>query len=241
MQYWCKTHAPPVLKEGCEFNVPAVDNFPGGSVWVSKTSATLSDYLQAYQAFPGIDETMELKPRSTRREAYPFTYFFWFTGTDLITIKAHQAVCKSDYLKQIAIEVKQGIKVGPTCEQLGCHNFTYSTCPEGCNRDCIPSVTTSEAQTKDCEGAGSCRCINEPVPPAVVENVTGLEPFCGKSLNDACSADTDCQVGGCSSQVCGAAASGELTTCEWRNCYKADTYNLACKCVAKMCQWANVG
>jgi eight-cysteine-cluster-containing protein len=247
VQFWCKTHTLPVLKEGCEFNVAATDGYPGGSVWVSKTPATLNDYLQAYQAFPGIDETMELKPRSTRREAYPFTYFFWFTSTDLITIKAHQAVCKSDYLKQIAIEVEQGVKAAPTCEQLGCHNFTYSTCPEGCNKECIPSAATPTGMvTVDCEGAGSCRCIGEPRPagaplPPPLAAPLPSEPFCGRSLNDSCSVDADCVVGGCSSQVCGAAAAGEMTTCEWRDCYKADAYNLACKCVASKCQWANAG
>lgn len=63
------------------------------------------------------------------------------------------------------------------------------------------------------------------------------EEFCGSSTYKECSVDTECKVGGCSSQVCGA-EKGFVTTCEWRDCYDYKEYNLECKCVENKCQWS---
>lgn len=239
IQLWCKTAVlPEVLAEenGCQFKVPATGDKPGGAVWVTRVPATLDDYIDAYREIYVGDETMELKPRSTRREKVPFTYFFWFTGENLLTIKAHKSICVSDNLKKIAIEAEEGQGQQQSCSDLNCRSYTFSTCPIGCNKECIPSAVTNTTQSADCEGYGSCRCIGEPRPAAVATDTT--EPFCGTSVKDACSSNTDCKVGGCSSQVCGASADTAMTTCEYRDCFKAMDYALTCKCVSSQCQWA---
>lgn len=63
------------------------------------------------------------------------------------------------------------------------------------------------------------------------------EEFCGSSTYNQCSVDNDCKVGGCSSQVCGA-GNDFVTTCEYRDCYGAEQYDLKCKCVENKCQWS---
>jgi eight-cysteine-cluster-containing protein len=62
--------------------------------------------------------------------------------------------------------------------------------------------------------------------------------FCGTSTNGQCSADSDCMKGGCSGQVCQSKADpSAVTTCEYRDCYDANTYSLVCGCVSGGCQW----
>lgn len=41
-----------------------------------------------------------------------------------------------------------------------CESFTYSTCPESCYRQCIPSLCSADRGcTADCEGPGSCTYV----------------------------------------------------------------------------------
>lgn len=61
--------------------------------------------------------------------------------------------------------------------------------------------------------------------------------FCGSSSLIKCSIDSDCNIGGCSGQVCGA-SEDLFTICEWRDCYDAKKYNLDCRCVSNKCQWS---
>ncbi|MFH1450828.1 MAG: hypothetical protein ABIF92_02505 [archaeon] len=48
----------------------------------------------------------------------------------------------------------------PTCggeEELGCDDYTFSTCPEGCIAKCVASVCSEDGIcTMDCDGSGSC-------------------------------------------------------------------------------------
>ncbi len=75
--------------------------------------------------------------------------------------------------------------------------------------------------------------INATVPPQ------DLGGFCGTSTHAACSADSDCAAGGCSNHVCyGKNEPPSATTCEWRECYDAEKYNVTCGCVAQKCAWA---
>ncbi|MEM5879352.1 MAG: eight-cysteine-cluster domain-containing protein [Candidatus Aenigmatarchaeota archaeon] len=64
-----------------------------------------------------------------------------------------------------------------------------------------------------------------------------LEPFCGWSTYGSCSKDSDCQAGGCSGQVCERLGEGTITTCEFKECYVAENYNLTCQCISNKCQW----
>lgn len=63
------------------------------------------------------------------------------------------------------------------------------------------------------------------------------EQFCGYSTYSFCLKDADCQVGGCSGQVCERVGEGTITTCEMKECYNAEKYNLTCQCINFKCQW----
>jgi eight-cysteine-cluster-containing protein len=90
----------------------------------------------------------------------------------------------------------------------------------------VPACGTGGAATPPRDGGARL----DP-PPA-----TG---FCGTSSGSACRADADCVAGGCSGQVCLAArdAGDVMTTCEWRDCYDAARFGVACGCVGGRCAW----
>ena len=65
-----------------------------------------------------------------------------------------------------------------------------------------------------------------------------LGEFCGTSTNAECMVDNECTVSGCSSQVCqGVNEEPVITTCEYRECYDKEVYNVKCGCVNSKCQW----
>lgn len=62
--------------------------------------------------------------------------------------------------------------------------------------------------------------------------------FCGSSSYGGCSSDSDCLRGGCSGQYCQSRAeTGLITTCEYKECYDTDRYNVQCGCIKGQCQW----
>ncbi len=61
--------------------------------------------------------------------------------------------------------------------------------------------------------------------------------FCGFSTNHSCQTNANCHADGCSGQVCAGDNENIITTCEYRDCYDANHYNLACGCVNNLCQW----
>jgi len=62
--------------------------------------------------------------------------------------------------------------------------------------------------------------------------------FCGISTLGECSSDSDCVTGGCSSEICQSKNEEPIiTTCEYKDCYKAVNYGLKCGCSTKKCQW----
>jgi eight-cysteine-cluster-containing protein len=66
----------------------------------------------------------------------------------------------------------------------------------------------------------------------------GDNVFCGRSTSGSCGKDSDCISGGCSGQVCQSKSEEPvITTCEYRDCYNAATYNLTCGCKNNQCQW----
>jgi hypothetical protein len=50
----------------------------------------------------------------------------------------------------------------PDIPEINCSEYTFSTCPEGCTRRCMPSScgfdpsSGMEVCTDDCDGPGSC-------------------------------------------------------------------------------------
>jgi eight-cysteine-cluster-containing protein len=63
------------------------------------------------------------------------------------------------------------------------------------------------------------------------------EIFCGRSTFAPCLSNSDCKIGGCSGQVCEGKDERSITTCEWKDCYNAEKYNLTCQCINNKCQW----
>lgn len=62
--------------------------------------------------------------------------------------------------------------------------------------------------------------------------------FCGLSTYGKCEYDSECIKGGCSGQICQSVNEDSIiTTCEYRDCYNANKYNLRCKCLGDKCQW----
>ncbi len=62
--------------------------------------------------------------------------------------------------------------------------------------------------------------------------------FCGFSTMGSCSEDADCMTGGCSGQVCQSVREEPvITTCEWRDCYRAEEFGVACACLDGRCRW----
>ncbi|MCK4552752.1 eight-cysteine-cluster domain-containing protein [Candidatus Pacearchaeota archaeon] len=77
------------------------------------------------------------------------------------------------------------------------------------------------------------RFFTEIIPPTELS-----EDFCGLSTYGSCSSDFDCIKGGCSGQVCQSKNEEPIiTTCEFRECYNAEKYDMQCKCVNEKCQW----
>ncbi|HDR53824.1 MAG TPA: eight-cysteine-cluster domain-containing protein [archaeon] len=63
--------------------------------------------------------------------------------------------------------------------------------------------------------------------------------FCGWSTGGDCNHDVDCVPAGCSGQVCrGQHEENIVTTCEYKECYNAESYGMACSCVNGKCRWA---
>lgn len=62
--------------------------------------------------------------------------------------------------------------------------------------------------------------------------------FCGWATNGPCSNNSDCTIGGCSSQVCQSKSEEPvITTCEYKECYNASKYGMICGCTENTCQW----
>lgn len=64
-----------------------------------------------------------------------------------------------------------------------------------------------------------------------------LEAFCGWSTNATCTNNSECVIGGCSSQVCQGAGEQISTTCEYKECYNHIISGYECICVGNKCEW----
>lgn len=88
---------------------------------------------------------------------------------------------------------------------------------------------------------GACkshRCVAVPQTHIPSDNITKKAGFCGWSTGGPCKSDEDCQIGGCSSQVCQSKSEPPVaTTCEFAGCYDAEAYGEACGCLAGKCGW----
>jgi len=70
------------------------------------------------------------------------------------------------FLIQFAGATSTPEAIGTSCD-LGCESHTYSTCPEGCTKLCVSSMSSEDGiATHDCDGVGSCSC------PETKENIS---------------------------------------------------------------------
>lgn len=86
--------------------------------------------------------------------------------------------------------------------------------------------------------------VVNPLPTARFNQPIGQSPgtvqgeFCGASTNGDCQENSDCQISGCSNQICQSQAEEpQTTTCEFRDCYDAQKYKAQCACQNQQCQW----
>ena len=72
-----------------------------------------------------------------------------------------------------------------------------------------------------CNEGGVC-CVPKEEPVA----------FCGTSTYGSCTSDSGCITSGCSGQICQSVKEEPaITTCEYKDCYNAAKYGMACKCI----------
>jgi eight-cysteine-cluster-containing protein len=114
----------------------------------------------------------------------------------------------------------------PVC---GDNNKTYPNDCVACSSGEVDSWVPGECEETTTEK-------QDPNEPVSNENETG---FCGTSTNGHCETDDDCKRAGCSGQVCQSTSEESIvTTCEYKECYDADAYDMNCGCVNNACQWS---
>ncbi len=90
----------------------------------------------------------------------------------------------------------------------------------------------------DMSGAGEVEIIKAILESFELAHSSRIEGFCGTSTNGQCYGDSDCMSGGCSGQVCQSKSEEPvITACEYRDCYDANKYGVACKCIENKCRW----
>jgi|GEM_PF-1764311 len=103
-------------------------------------------------------------------------------------------------------------------------DLTHYEEKEGCNPACVVSETGKVEINWRCTGA-------------LLPVLSG--GFCGSSTNGTCKTDDDCMKGGCSGEICQSRSEElMLATCEWKECYDAEGYDMECRCIGGGCQWA---
>jgi len=126
----------------------------------------------------------------------------------------------------------------------------FSGCCGGCERqvffsknDKIYNVSLYGGNPggKGCKDDDCCSgfsSIEKPIFNQMLSTFKFIEEFCGTSSYGSCVSNLDCTAGGCSGQVCQSKnEESMITTCEYKDCYNAQSYGLGCKCVDKKCQW----
>lgn len=133
--------------------------------------------------------------------------------------------CCNNYARGNNIEL-------PTC--VGNWIIESGNCSWKCEEE-------SECQTdSDCPSivCVSTPCYQNKCINGKCELEINKSEFCGSSTNFACSSDSDCKIGGCSSQVCqGKNEEDMITTCEYKDCYNSEKFNLNCRCENNKCKW----
>jgi|GEM_PF-1210148 eight-cysteine-cluster-containing protein len=123
-------------------------------------------------------------------------------------------------------------------------NFTISSdSSEVCeNEYCVKLISIEPQRKQDMKSQDYSAILvvfklqsNETEKPGLELNQTG---FCGFSTYGECVTDRDCMVGGCSGQVCQSKFEEPvITTCEWKECYDTEKYDVQCRCIENKCQW----
>ena len=88
-----------------------------------------------------------------------FVEYIGDRGTDSELLRNHKALLFDKEKELLAFPIRINEKVAP--EELECDKHRYSDCPYLCQKRCIPSSCTEDAEgravcTDDCDGLGSC-------------------------------------------------------------------------------------
>ncbi len=108
-------------------------------------------------------------------------------------------------------------------------------------KDVVPFKTKEECELA-CGRMWSCWTIekeDEGLDKSWVDEINKIltsEEFCGWSTYAKCKTDADCNMGGCSGEVCEGKGEGTITNCQGRDCYYVAGYE--CKCIDDKCQWS---
>ncbi|HRZ29628.1 MAG TPA: Kazal-type serine protease inhibitor domain-containing protein [Candidatus Paceibacterota bacterium] len=122
----------------------------------------------------------------------------------------------------------------PVC---GTNNKTYSNSCSAlqakvdvkCDQAC-PCSSTPVVPPANGSGSGST-----PVLPAQLKQIN-VHGFCGFQTETICSVDSDCEVAGCSGEICKAKTDGKLSSiCNYIDCYTKPS-NVYCGCDAGKCK-----
>jgi len=106
------------------------------------------------------------------------------------------------------------------CEEIG---GRFNSCASACRNDPTATVCTMQ-------------CVQVCEFDTTVDVPSG---FCGTSTESPCDEDDDCRTGGCSGQICQSSKEeGLASTCEYRDCYNNEAYDMRCGCFEGRCKWS---
>lgn len=75
---------------------------------------------------------------------------------DLTILRKDNTLSGKATIGQRTYRIDGEVYHGTRTEQIDCESYRHSTCPEECERKCVPSVCSDNMCTADCEGEGSC-------------------------------------------------------------------------------------
>ncbi len=141
--------------------------------------------------------------------------------------------------------------LGTVCSNSKCQtlNTAYCDSDNDCVRknsccDCgLGSYVNKNYQDEELKRCPKCLCpVADSIGKCINNRCTAVpaqkSEFCGTSTSGSCVSSDDCTVGGCSSQVCQSKnEKPAITTCEYKDCYNPDAYNLSCQCISNKCEW----
>lgn len=186
-------------------------------------------------------------------ETYPNTCVACSSGNVDQYVSGECEQLRENSLSPDEQEIQDAIDEGNYCKTADDCVLAGSKCPFDCHiyvnenevdaikelinnyqSDCVYSCLRPEGV--DCID-NKCQ-VQLPLPPRQEEQTEETSSFCGTATEGSCQTDADCKTSGCSGQVCQSVTEESvITTCEYRECYNAEAFDVSCGCVDNTCQW----